>query len=439
MYNLIMLTDSYKLSHFDQYPSKMRGMQSYLEARGGAYKDIVFFGLDYIIKTYFTQITTGMIDEAEAYANAHGLPFNREGWEYIATLDGLPVRVVAKPEGTICSVNEPLLTIESTDEKAVWLVNYLETLLMKVWYPCTVASKALSVRKLLTKHYEKTGANTDAIAFSYHNFGDRGATSVEAAAIGGAAHLLTFSGTDNFNALRLIDNTYINSDSGIGFSIPATEHSTVTSWGKKNEFSMYDNYLEKNKGKNIIACVMDSYNIYDAVHYITTTLKRKIESVEYPTFVIRPDSGNPLDVIPSIIGIMESNNVAYKEVGSYKLFDKYRIIWGDGISPEAIDKILDLVVSLGYSPENIAFGSGGDLMQKLDRDTCKFAIKCCAVRTESGEWEPVFKSPLHDGFKVSKAGYQTVKEGVVYYENGWINTQHISFVDIRLQLQGGLK
>lgn len=435
MTNTIMLTDSYKLSHFNQYPSDMTAMQSYLTARSSLYKDIVFFGLEYLIQSYLTRpITEHDIVEAEVFAKAHGVPFNTSGFERTKELGYWPVKIIAKPEGAVCNTGETLLTIESTDPESAWVVNYLETLLMKVWYPSTVASKSLHVRKILENWYEHTGAEKAGLDFAYHNFGDRGSSSVESASIGGAGHLTSFMGTDNFNSLKLISNTYFHSDAGVGFSIPATEHSTVTSWGRENEFKMIENYLESNKGQQIIACVLDSYNIYNAVEFVTSHLKSRIESDEYPAFVIRPDSGNPLDIIPSIFSILENNKVKYTTHSAsgvdYKLFTKYRIIWGDGVTPEAIDDILKLVVALGYSPANVNFGSGGDLMQNVNRDTCGFAMKCCAIKRGNGDWLPVFKEPMHDGFKKSSGGFKEVENGVEYYNNGYTHSGN-SFADIR--------
>src|SRR5574343_466460 len=113
-----------------------------------------------------------------------------------------------------------------------------------------------------------------------------------------------------------------------GFSIPASEHSTVTSWGREGEYAMITNYLEKSKGLAIIACVMDSYDVFKATDFVTTVLKDKIESDAYPTFVIRPDSGEPIDVIKQILDIMEKNNVAFTvNAKGYKVFNKYRLIW----------------------------------------------------------------------------------------------------------------
>lgn len=417
--NLITLTDSYKLSHFSQYPQGTEKIFSYMEARGGEYPETVFFGLQYYLKEYLSkQITQDDVFEASEWSKFHGEPFNYAGWmQLIESCGGfIPLEIKAVPENKLYPTGTVLMTIENTDERFPWITNWFETLLMKVWYPTTVATKSYYVREIIKGAFEKSADHTN-IDFSYHNFGDRGSSSVESALIGGMAHLTQFSGTDNFNAVLGLDKYY-----GVkkGWSIPATEHSTVTSWGRGNEFAMIENYLEINKSQSIIACVLDSYDIYAAVDFIASKLKDKIESTEYPTFVIRPDSGEPSSVLGDILKIMENNNVAYKTNSKgFKVFDKYRLIWGDGIDPKAILQILNFIIFKGYSAENIAFGSGGDLMQKVDRDTCKFAIKCSAAKV-NGIWRDVFKDPITDHGKKSKAGVLTSPDLKTVYKNGVI-------------------
>lgn len=406
MKNLINLADSYKFSHFNQYPKGTEIIHSYLAPRGGEYDKVVFFGLTYYIKEFLEKpITLENILESEQLAKEHGVPFNKEGWLYILEKHNgfLPIEIKALPECTMVNNKEPLMTIENTDPNCAWVVGYLETLLLKVWYPTTVATKSYHARKVLEKHWEKTADSLDGIDFAFHNFGDRGSASVEAAALGGLAHLTQFKGTDNFNALTFSKRYY--DGKFVGFSIPASEHSTVTSWGRENEFKMIENYLETYKSNPIIACVLDSYDIYKAVDFVTSgAMKEKIESKGYPVFVIRPDSGQPKEVIQKIIQIMEANGVSrsFNSKG-YKVFDKYRIIWGDGISPEAIDEILSETEKYNISAQNFAFGSGGDLMQKVNRDTLKFAFKCSAIKV-SGEWQDVYKDPITDSGKKSIRG-----------------------------------
>jgi nicotinamide phosphoribosyltransferase len=423
MTNLINLSDSYKFSHFNQYPKGTEIIHSYLAPRGGECEKVVMHGLPYILKEYlqFQQIWWPLIEKSAELAESHGVPFNKSGWQYIFDKHKgyLPIEIKALPEGAIVSNKEPLLTIENTDPNCAWLVGYLETLLLKIWYPCTVASKSYAVRQMLEKHWEKTVGDISGVDFAYHNFGDRGSSSVESAAIGGVAHLTQFKGTDNFNALEHSNKYYDGKYQG--FSIPASEHSTVTSWGRESEFEMISNYLETYKSNPIIACVLDSYDIYKAVNFVTSgAMKEKIENKDYPIFVIRPDSGNPLEVIEKILQICEANNVARSFNGrGYKQLDKYRIIWGDGITLNTIDEILNSTEKWGWAASNFAFGSGGDLMQNVNRDTCKFAMKCSAIRV-NGEWRDVYKDPITDQCKKSIRGRVEDPRFVTVFKNGEI-------------------
>ena len=420
MKNLINFTDSYKFSHFNQYPKNTEVIHSYLAPRGGEYTKVVFFGLTYYVKEFLAKpITFENIIETEQLAKEHGVPFNKEGWLYILKKHNgfLPIEIKALPELSIIGNKEPLMTIENTDPNCAWIVGYLETLLLKVWYPTTIATKSYYTRQILEKHWTKTADSLDGIDFAFHNFGDRGSTSVESAGIGGLAHLTQFKGTDNFNALTFSKKYY--NGKFVGFSIPASEHSTITSWGRENEFAMIKNYLETYKSSPIIACVLDSYDIYTAVDFVSSgSIKEKIESKDYPVFVIRPDSGEPLEVIEKIIQILERNNVARSfNSKSYKVFDKYKIIWGDGISPEIIDQILSATEKYNISAQNFAFGSGGDLMQNVSRDTLKFAMKCSAIKV-NGEWRDVYKDPITDQGKKSIRGRVEDSRFITVFKNG---------------------
>jgi nicotinamide phosphoribosyltransferase len=422
MKNRIMMVDSYKLSHKNMYPQGANYMFDYMESRGGLYPATIFVGLQPMLKEYFSEpITENEVIEAQGYAKAHGVPFDYDGWMYIAKdLKGmLPIRIRAVKEGTLVPVSNVMVTIESTDPKVFWVVSWLETFFMKIWYPINVATRSFYVRKMLKEFSDNTGSGF--VDFSYHNFGDRGSTSIEAAAIGGSAHMAVgFQGTDNFNSLKFVFENY--GDTNVGFSIPASEHSTVTSWGQENEYNMIANYVEEFKGSPIIACVMDSYNIFEAVKFITSgEMKTKIESDDYPIFVIRPDSGNPVEVIGAIINIMEDNSVKFTmNDKDYKVWNKYRIIWGDGINMESMKEILEYVTERGYSSDNIAFGSGGWLMQQHDRDTQKFAIKCSAIQVNS-EMRDVFKDPITDHGKKSKKGIITLWKTENGYETDYRN------------------
>jgi nicotinamide phosphoribosyltransferase len=412
--NRVMLSDSYKYSHTIQYPKNTVGMFDYAEARSGkVYDKTVFFGLQYILKNYFsTPITIEEVDEAADFSVAHGIPFNYDGWSYVVNVLGgnLPVRIKAVPEGSIMPVKVPLFTVESTDENVYWVVSYLETILMKVWYTCNIATRSWYVKQML-KEFADATQDAPFTAYQYHNFGDRGSSSVEAAAIGGMAHLTQFMGTDNFNSISYVKNYYNTEDiTMIGHSIPATEHSSVTSWGREGEFDMIMNHIENNKGAPIIACVMDSYDYFKAVDTVTGVqrFREKLDSDEYPIFVIRPDSGDPREIIPQTIDIMEENGVPFTiNNKGYKVWNKFRIIWGDGITMESMRTMLEIMVDRGYSSENIAFGSGGWLMSQHDRDTQGWAVKCSSITLNDGIERDIYKDPITAPGKVSKKGKVT--------------------------------
>jgi nicotinamide phosphoribosyltransferase len=207
--NICCLTDSYKVSHYKQYPPGTQKVYSYFESRSGSvYPQTVFFGLQYFLENYLNGqvVTQEKIDEADDLFNLHfgNRVFNRAGWEQILLKHGgrLPVVIKAAPEGTVVPESNVLMTIENTDPDAYWLTNYLETLLVQVWYPCTVATQSRSMKKLILAYLQWNG-DPSLIPFKLHDFGFRGVTCPEQAALGGAAHLISFLGTDTVAGLIL--------------------------------------------------------------------------------------------------------------------------------------------------------------------------------------------------------------------------------------------
>lgn len=405
MHNIILNSDSYKYSQFNQYPPKTTVVYSYIESRGGVYDATVFFGLQAFIKEYLTGpvVTTDMIDEAEALITAHGEPFNREGWEYIVREHGgnLPVIIKAVPEGTVVGTRNVLATIENTDPACFWLTSFLETALLRaIWYPTTVATNSYENKKLILDYLEKTGDPTT-IDFKLHDFGARGVSSLESAGIGGAAHLVNFMGTDTVEAL-LFARRYYSADMA-GFSVPAMEHSTVTSWGRENEVASYRNMVKQNgKPGGIVSAVSDSYDIFKACELWGTELKQDILD-SGATLVVRPDSGDPAVVVKQCLQILEKYFGSTRNAKGFKVLNNVRVLQGDGINHASIRSILYTITLAGYSADNVVFGQGGALLQIVNRDDQKFAMKCSAALV-NGEWVDVYKDPIHDKGKQSKKG-----------------------------------
>ena len=412
--NILLNTDSYKVSMFKQYPAGTTGVYSYIESRGGRYDETVFFGLQAFIKEYLLDpITQADIDVASEILATHGEPFNREGWQYILDQHGgfLPVVIRAVPEGTVVPVKNVLATIENTDPKCFWLTTYLETALLRaVWYPTTVATQSKSIKKVILDYLEKTG-DPSTINFKLHDFGARGVSSLESAGIGGAAHLVNFMGSDTISGVLYAREYY---DAGIaGFSIPAAEHSTITSWGRDGEVDAYRNMLNQFATTgSIVAVVSDSYDIFNAAANLWGEELRQQVIDSGATVVIRPDSGDPLLICRQLVQILDKKFGSTVNEKGFRVLNNVRLIQGDGVNEQTIRMILGDFMAHGYSADNIAFGIGGALLQQIDRDTQKFAMKCSAMSrvTDFGDevWIDVQKDPITDPGKKSKAGRVTL-------------------------------
>ncbi|MEN9423961.1 MAG: hypothetical protein RL122_1344 [Pseudomonadota bacterium] len=406
--NLILNTDSYKASHFLQYPAGTQVVSSYIESRGGEFPQTLFFGLQAFIKEYLLKpVTTADIDEAEALFAAHGVPFFREGWEQIVQQHGgfLPIEIQALPEGMVVPTGNALVQIRNTDPQAFWLTSYLETALLRaVWYPTTVATLSWQVKQSIRQSLENTCDNPVAeLPFKLHDFGARGVSSHESAALGGMAHLVNFMGGDTVVAL-LAARKYYGADMA-GFSIPAAEHSTITAWGRAGEADAYANMLQQfGQAGKLLAVVSDSYDIYHAVSEIWgRQLRAQVEN-SGATVVIRPDSGVPEDIVPEVLERLYAAFGGHVNSKGYKvLSDCVRVIQGDGVDVDSIGVILQRIQQAGFSTENVAFGMGGGLLQKVNRDTLRFAMKASAMQI-NGAWRDVYKQPVTDSGKHSKRG-----------------------------------
>lgn len=409
----ILNVDSYKCSMWTQYPQGTTGIYSYIESRGGRYDSTVFFGLQAFIKEYLTKpITQQDIDQAEELLAVHGEPFNRAGWQYILKQHNgyLPVVIRAVPEGTVVPVKNVLAVIENTDPNCFWLTTWIETALLRaIWYPTTVATQSNKIRNTILEYLEHTG-DPNLIDFKLHDFGARGVSSFESAGIGGAAHLVNFNGTDTLTGVLYAKEFY---NAGVsGFSVPAAEHSTITSWGREHEVDAYRNMLKRfAKPGSVVAVVSDSYDIFNAVESLWGTELRDAVINSGATLVIRPDSGDPEAVCAKVVQLLDKQFGHTVNEKGFKVLNHVRILQGDGVNELTIRCILGHFTVLGYSADNIAFGMGGALLQQVDRDTQKFAMKASSACI-NGKWVDVQKDPITDQGKRSKAGRVTLwKDG----------------------------
>lgn len=441
--NLVLLADGYKYSFpmFDD-PTAIR-KYSYLESRGGRFDEVTVFGLQYFLKEYCTGvvITEAKIKRAELilggmFGNTD--IFRPGDFRYLINKHGgkLPVEIKAVPEGLTIPNSNILLSMENTDHStdAVWLTQYLESLLLQVWYPMSVCTISNQTQKLITKYFEKAASKESfgMIPYVMNNFGLRGSTCPEAATIADMSHLVNAHGTDcALGSEAAMD--YYNTYKVYGSTIPATEHSVMTLNGEEGECDKMEDVLDAVPHKPV-ACVSDSFNILNAcTNYWGGKLRTKILSrPNNAPIVIRPDSGEPITTLILVFeALFEAFGYTINEKGYKVLPPQVRVIQGDGVQYESIQDMYEAITNEvnKISPENLFLGQGGGLVQKdVDRDMQKFAFKNCWAVTSKGEID-VQKSPTEfnakgeiiPSFKKSKAGrlkliiddggkYKTVRE-----------------------------
>ena len=411
--SLICRVDSYKFGHPFAYPDEpIEAMVSYGEARVPSSETIIPFGAQILIKRYLSQtITMTDVDAAEAFSVAHfgRKLFARDAFEKVVTVYNgkLPLIIRSVPEGMPVRGGMPIYTVMVFDKDLFWMSAAFETLIQRgFWYPTTIATMDHAIKREIKNRYEKTGANMDMLLFSCHDFGARGVTCAEQAEIGGASHLVHFMGSDTVEGI--IAANFFYKEAMAAFSVYATEHAIECSFGKNidDELRYIRKQISNAPAGTIVSIVIDGYDVYRAAELLCTVLRDEIIA-SGAKVVFRPDSGNMLEVIPRLLRMQEMAFGCTLTNKGFKQINHVGIIQGDGVDHDAIKKVLDLIISLGYSADCVIFGSGGALLQKVNRDTFKFAQKACAILI-NGEWVGIAKDPVTDHGKKSKEGLLTL-------------------------------
>lgn len=405
MQSILLNTDSYKVGMFKQYPDDVEYVYSYIESRGGIHDEVVMGLVQPFIREYLSKpFTAEDLEFAKEQWQAYGSVFPYEECKRMLEKHNgyWPVAIFSVPDGTVVKTKNVLAVVVNTDPEFPFATTWIETALLRaVWYTSTVATNSREIKKIIKGYLEKSG-DVGGLDFKLHDFGARGVSSFESAGLGAMSHLVNFKGTDTMTG-NLFAKIYYDTTEPVGFSIGASEHSTITSWGRDNEKEAYRNMIKQfGKPGAVFACVSDSYDIYKACHMWGELKNELIQSGA--TLVVRPDSGDPTVIIPVCLNILEQYFGSVKNEKGYKVLNNVRMIWGDGISQLNIETILRTCVDLhGWSADMFAFGQGGGLLQNVTRDDQKYAMKCSAV-CRKGEWMDVFKDPITDSGKVSKKG-----------------------------------
>jgi nicotinamide phosphoribosyltransferase len=334
------------------------------------------------------------------------------------------------------------MTVRSTHPKFAWLPNKLETVMSNsLWLPTTSATTALRYRKVFEKFAKQTGADQAFITWQGHDFSMRGMEGTWAAAASGAGHLLSFHGTDTIPAILFLKQFY-GADyktSLVGGSVSATEH-FVTCAGSaiKGEKEYLKWLITEVKPAGIISLVSDTWDLWKVLTEYLPALKDIIMAREGKV-VIRPDSGNPVDILcgdmdapigsPARQGVIR---LLYKVFGGktnaagyIELDPHIGAIYGDSISPERQYDILYNLKAMGFASSNIVLGIGSYTYQHVTRDTDGWAMKGTYVEIDNKPYN-LSKSPVTDsGSKKSASGLLKVESvangGFVVRENcSWL-------------------
>ena len=462
----IIFTDYYKTEHFRMYPEGTTYINSNLTARKCRIKgvnSIVFFGLQhfmlkYLLGKFVTNFFNKPWEEVEEEYK-YAINTDTAHIKALHDLGYMPLIIRAVPEGMRVPIRVPCMTIENTKPKFYWLVNYLETLIScQIWQPITSATLAAEYRKILDKYAIETTGSTDFVQWQGHDFAMRGMSSLESAILSGMGHLTSFTGTDTIPAIYALRNSY-GSKGLIGASVPATEHSVMCMGMKEGEVQTFANLL-KLYPSGILSVVSDTWDLWKVVGPggICEQLKELILSRD-GKLVIRPDSGDPVDIICGYEGVNEISKdimIATKGESTYKgviecLWDifggtinKYGYkeldshigaIYGDSITIERAIEICERLKAKGFASTNIVFGIGSFTYQYNTRDTCGFAVKATygevtsmGAREDMGagymiytDKREIWKDPItDDGTKKSAKGLLFVgkdEEGNLYLKD----------------------
>lgn len=440
--NPLMLIDFYKADHRRQYPegtelvySNFTPRKFRLEGR----EELVFFGLQYFVKEYLIkQWNEGFFNMPKETVIANykrrmdtALGKDSIPVEHIAALHDLgylPLAVKGLPEGTIVSPRIPVVTVYNTQAAFFWLTNYLESLMSAIlWKPSTSATTAFQYRKVFNAYAKETVSDTaiDFACWQGHDFSFRGMSGIEDAAISGAAHLLSFFGTDTVPAIDFHELYYnANADAEmIGGSVPATEHSVMCMGTKDNEMATFERLITTLYPNGIVSIVSDTWDFWQVITDYLPNLKSKILA-RNGKVVIRPDSGDPVKIIigdrdatpgsPEYKGaiecLWETFGGTITEKG-FKLLDSHiGLIYGDSITLQRQKEILEGLKAKGFASFNVVLGIGSYTYEYVTRDTYGFAMKATYGEV-NGEARNIFKDPkTDDGTKRSAKGLLMVSE-----------------------------
>lgn len=448
-------TDFYKTGHIRQYPAGTTLVYSNFTCRSDKWADVlpdfdhkvVFFGLQGVCqwmlsefwdKSFFDRPRDEVVGKFKRRMD-DSLGIGAVDSSYIGKLHDLgylPILIKALPEGSRVNMRVPLFTIQNTHPDFYWLTNYLETQLSaELWKGITSATTSFEYRRLLNRYAQETGSPASFVPWQGHDFSMRGMSGIGDATLSGAAHLLSFTGTDTISAIDYLED-YYGASGLIGGSVPATEHSVMCMGGVDDEIGTFRRLICDLYPAGVVSIVSDTWDFWKVLTEFTVTLREQILARQ-GTVVFRPDSGDPVKII---VGDPEAPEGSPESKGAvqclwevfggtttpqgFRLLDDHiKLIYGDSITLDRAQRILAGLKEKGFGSGNMVFGVGSFTYQHVTRDTFGTAIKATFGRV-NGEERELFKEPkTDDGVKKSARGLIRVeKDGdkfVLYDRQTW--------------------
>jgi nicotinamide phosphoribosyltransferase len=431
--NPLLYTDGYKVDNRRQYPNQTTLVYSNWTPRKSRIEginEVVLFGLQYFIKKYiiedfeanfFNQSKEDICKKYSRRINNY-LGENSVGIEHIEALHDLgylPMVIKALPEGVSVPIRVPMVTMYNTQPEFFWLTNYFETILSTtLWMPCNSATIAKQYRMILDKYANETSSIPEFVDWQGHDFSMRGMAGLEAAVLSASGHLLSFTGTDTIPSVDFLE-TYYNANSDtelVGGSVAATEHSVMCMGTDVGEQDTFKRLITEVYPKGIVSIVSDTWDLWKVLTEYLPNLKEEVLAREGKV-VIRPDSGNPVDIIcgnpnggnnEEQKGVIEllwdtfggtTNSKGYKELDTH-----IGAIYGDSITLDRAQQICEKLKQKGFASTNVVLGIGSFTYQYNTRDTFGFAMKATYGEVE-GKGREIFKDPItDDGTKKSAKG-----------------------------------
>ncbi len=460
--NSVLLSDGYKLGHHKQYPEGTTLVFSNFTPRSDKHavtplqdKGVVVFGVQLMLQQLHEHFNNNFfkVKEREEFELFNptgfqealaeqglrelrnstlqpikqeldmylGIDYDISHFESLWDLGYLPIEVRALDEGSICPIRTPMLTIHNTLPEFFWITNYLETIISNLlWKPMTSATIAHAYRQLLNSWAIKTTGSIEGVEWQGHDFSMRGMDSIDAVVSSGLGHLTSFNGTDSLPTIWGARH-YYGETGFVAGSVPATEHSVMCAGSKEGELETFRRLLNTYP-TGILSVVSDTWDLWNVITNILPQLKEEILARD-GKLVIRPDSGDPVDIIcgesnsdvavsPQNRGVVQLlwdifGGTTNKE--GYKVLDPHiGAIYGDSITLERADEICRRLEAKGFASTNVVLGIGSFTYQYNTRDTFGFAMKATYVE-KNGEGFEIFKDPVTDsGMKKSAKGLVSV-------------------------------